>query len=87
MPSLLACRIDTNIEPTLNFYIDTLGDEDRALNLVIGRPALIGYSLENRLKPRLQEAQNCGMIIDKGCLTRMGSYTNDQWSRSIDKHS
>ena len=57
------------------------------MNLVIGMPALIGYSLENRLKPRLQEANDCGMIIDEGCLRQMGCYTNEKWSRRIDKHS
>merc|ERR1719221_1137059 len=81
LPSLLGYNVDTNIEPTLNFYIDALGDEDQALDLVIRMPALIGYSLENRLKPRLQEAQDCGMTIDSGCLTRIGSYTNEQWRR------
>merc|ERR1719291_291553 len=85
-PSLLNFNVDTNIEPTLNFYIDALGDEDQALNLVIRRPALISLSLENRLKPRLQEAQDYGMTIDSGCLTRIGSYTNKQWSRSLAKY-
>merc|ERR1719291_217501 len=86
LPSLLNFNVDTNIEPTLNFYIEALGDEDQALNLVRRQPALISLSLENRLKPRLQEAQGCGMKIDLRCLGRMGFYTNEQWSKSLAKY-
>ena len=91
MPSLLGCNIDTNIEPTINFYINALGDERKALALVTHNPSSFGYSLEKRLKPRLQEAQEAGMIIDSKFLNSMIMYTEDGWNKrllkEIDKHS
>ena len=83
MPPLFCCNIDTNLEPTLNFYIDALGDENKALNLIIRIPASLGYSVENRLKPRLEEAKEAGMIIDSTCLSAMMAMTNDQWAKKM----
>ena len=83
MPPLLGSNIDTNIDPTINFYIDALGDESEALDLIIQRPASLTYSLEKRLKPRLQEAQDAGMIIDSKFLSSMMTYTEDGWNKKL----
>ena len=79
------------MDPTINFYIDALGDESTALAFVIRNPSSLSRSLEKRLKPRLQEAQEAGMIIDSKFLNSMIMYTEDGWNKrllkEIDKHS
>merc|ERR1719291_911291 len=82
-PPLLGCNVHTNLEPTLNFYIDALGEEGEALALVVRDPRLFSLSLEKRLKPRLEEARNAGLLIDSGCLLRIGKYTNKTWHASL----
>ena len=83
LPALFGCNVDTNLKPTLNFYIDALGDKREACALVIDRPNLFGYSLEKRLKPRLEDARDAGIVIDSGCLSRIAMYTNDKWQKSL----
>ena len=82
-PPILGCNIGTNLEPTLNFYITALGDESNALAFVIHNPTSLSYSLEKRLKPRLEEATDAGMIIDFKCLNAMMTMTNDQWNARL----
>ena len=87
MPSLLGCNIDTNIEPTLNFYIDALGDERKALTFVIHNPISLTFSLEKRLKPRLEEATDAGMIIDSTYLRSIMVCTKEKWAKKMLKES
>ena len=82
MPSLFNLNIDTNIDPTLNFYIDALGDEAKALAFV-AHPISFGYSLEKRLKPRLQEAKEAGINVDSKFLSSMMTYTEDGWNKRL----
>ena len=84
-PALLGCNIDSNLEPTLDFYIDALGDENQALALVTRNPSSFAYSLENRLKPRLKQAFDTGMVVDSKLLRLMMVYTNDKWNRKVTK--
>ena len=83
MPPLLCCNIDTNLNPTLEFYIDALESENLALSMVIHNPLLLGYSLKNRLKPRLEEARAAGIAINSACLKRIATYTEDKWNASM----
>ena len=83
LPPLLGCNIDTNIEPTINFYIDAMGAESKAIAFVIRNPASLSRSLEKRLKPRLQEAQEAGMIINSKSLALLAMYTNNQWEKKM----
>merc|ERR1712194_760900 len=71
LPSLLCSNVDANIKPTLDFYVDVIGDEKQALDMVTHDPLLFSYSLEKRLKPRLQEARAAGITIDSACLKRI----------------
>ena len=83
---MLSCNIETNLEPTLNFYINALESENKkedALKLIVNNPTLFNYSLENRLKPRLEEAKSTGMKIDAAILRRMGQYTDDNWYKVL----
>ena len=86
LPSLFCYNIDSNLEPTLNFYIDALdGDENKAISFVTKNPSSFGRSLEKRLKPRLEEAQSIGMKIDYTCLNYITRHTNDEWNRKVAK--
>ena len=77
MPSLLGCNIDTNLEPTIRFHEDCVGS-DAARKFIANNPAMLTYSLEIRLKPRLSECQEAGIPIDTGTLRRMAKYTEDR---------
>ena len=83
MPTLLGYNIDTNLDPTINFYIDALGDESKALDLILRIPASLTYSLEKRLKPRLEEAIDVGMIVNSTCLRYIMVYTDSQWAKKM----
>ena len=83
MPPLLSSNIASNLEPTINFYINALGDKSKALDLVIRIPASLTYSLEKRLKPRLEEAKEAGMIVDSTCLNYIMVYTEHQWAKKM----
>ena len=85
MPSLVGWNIDTNIDTTLNLYIDALalGDESKALAFVRRDPSSLGRSLEKRLKPRLQEAQEAGIIVDSKFLNFIIYRTEDQWAKKM----
>ena len=67
-----------NLEPTLNFYIDALGDESKALGLVI-RISCIYHSLETRLKRWLEEEGDAGLIINARCLKSIAKYSKKKW--------
>ena len=82
LPALLSYSIDANLAPTLNFYVDALGKEE-ALRMVVPDPSLFGYSLKNRLEPRLEEARAAGIKIDPGCLQRIAKYTQVRWDASM----
>ena len=82
-PAIFGYNVQTNLEPTLNFYIDALGKEGKILAMVAKDPSLFSFSLEKRLKPRLEEARDAGIFIDSGCLQRIAKYTNDKWYASL----
>ncbi|KAL7547705.1 hypothetical protein ACHAWF_010983 [Thalassiosira exigua] len=82
-PELLGYNVDTNLEPKLNFFIGALGSETEALTLVQQHPRMCGSSLEKRLKPRLEQAREAGIVIDTRCLRRIAMMTNDGWSKSL----
>jgi hypothetical protein len=82
MPSLLGCNIDTNLEPTITFYDDCVGSNAARL-MILKCPALSTYSLENRLKPRLAEAEVAGIPIDTGALSRIAGMTEEKWCISM----
>jgi len=71
------------LEPTLNFYIDALG-KDHALAFVTRIPASLSYSLEKRLKPRLKQALDVGMVVDSKLVSLIMFYTNEKWDRKVE---
>ena len=81
-PQLLTMNITSNLEPTLDFYIEAIESEhpeDDAISLLVSQPALFTLSLDRRLRPRLSQAREANMVINAGCLNRIGKYTNEQW--------
>ena len=74
--------VDTNIEPTLAFFENNLGKR-ATRELIISTPALLSLSLEKRYKPRLKEAQELKLVIDRGVMQRMGFSTAENWSTSL----
>ena len=82
---VLTCNIDTNLEPTLDFYIDALGDKSEALALVTRNPGSFSRSLEKRLKPRVVEAKDAGMILDYACMLQIVFFTKEKWDKKASK--
>ena len=81
-PALLGYDVKTNLEPTLTFYKECLGDEATKV-VLIQHPVLLMVSLERRLKPRLEQARQTGVMIDPGCMQRIAKHTEEQWQRSL----
>ena len=81
-PSLFTYNIERNLEPTIKFYEECVGLE-AARRCITNSPRLWGASLENRLKPRLAEAQEAGIPIDTAANYRMAGYTEFAWSNSM----
>jgi hypothetical protein len=81
-PAVLTMSIEDKLEPTIKFFEDCVGS-DAARNLIIKDPVMLSTSLENRLKPRLEDAQEAGVLIDTGILSRMGKYTEERWTKSL----
>jgi len=77
-PSILNLTIE-NLSSTLQFFIDALGNEREAVRLVTNNPSLLAYSLERRLKPRLQETRELRLQVDTSCLRRIGQYSDEYW--------
>lgn len=58
--------------------------KQEVLELLVNNPSLFHYSLENRLKPRLEEARDIGMDIDStASLRKLGQYTDDEWYKML----
>lgn len=81
-PALLCLDLETNLEATFNFYKECIGDEETQL-LLTRNPVLFMASLERRLKPRLEQAEEAGLAIDSGCLRRIAKSTEEEWQSSL----
>ena len=77
--------MENNIEPTLKFYADVLGEKE-AIGAPARDPRLILYSLERRLKPRLEEATEWGINMDLTMLNYLAKLTNKKWAKKIENY-
>jgi hypothetical protein len=82
LPSVLSYNIESNLEPTIEFFEDLIG-VDEAMGVLVKDPSFLSRSLEKRLKPRLAEVREAGIPIDFGTLSRMAKCTEEQWSASM----
>jgi mTERF domain-containing protein len=55
MPTLLVLSVSRNLEPKRTFLFETFGDDRAAVKAAVLRlPTLLGYSLEKRIRPRIE---------------------------------
>ncbi|CAJ1934222.1 unnamed protein product [Cylindrotheca closterium] len=84
MPSLLHLNIETNLKPKVEFLQTQLGPEE--LSKAIDRlPTLLGYSLDNRIKPRLMQILEAG--VDGGSITVGIPMKEDKFEGWLDRRA
>ena len=79
MPTLLNLSVGGNLGPKVDYLRDKLGQEELSQSLQ-RLPTLLGYSLEKRIKPRLEAILNAR--VDGSALTvgiPMKQETFDAW--------
>jgi hypothetical protein len=81
-PSLFGCDVASNLEPTIKFFKDSVGSKF-AIPCIANNPRVTCSSLENRLKPRLVEFQEAGVLIDTGTIQGVATCPESQWSNSM----
>lgn len=59
MPTLLLCSVENNLGPKIQYLKSQFGTE-MTKEIVLMQPALLGYSLENRIQPRLDRLTQQG---------------------------
>jgi hypothetical protein len=60
LPTLLACSVDKNLEPKVDYLRERLGQEELS-SALLRLPPLLGYSLEKRIRPRLEQLLEAGI--------------------------
>ena len=86
LPSLLTLSIPGNLEPTLQFYKDSIGDDNAAIDFVKKTPSTLSVSLAKRLKRRHSQARKAG--IDTTSLTnvrKIANCTEEKWIRFLEE--
>jgi len=77
-PTLLGYNTKTNVGPKIEFYKEHLGNDE--LNELIRKsPMALGVSLEKRLKPRLEEAQEVGIPMDLRLMRYIVTSSKKKW--------
>ena len=80
-PSILSLTMK-NVEPKLCFLQSQLGSS-LTVDAIVHCPSLLACSLEVRLKPRIAEARDNGVVLDVRCLGRIAKLTDDGWAASV----
>lgn len=70
-------------EATIDFLESAFG-ADTTKEFLLGKPGLILHSIEERYKPRLEQAQQAGLTIDFGAISRIAIYTDKRWAASLE---
>ena len=70
MPTLICLGTNTTLVPKLDYLGDKLSDENHPNNqllkeTIIKQPTLLGYSLEGRIKPRMERLIAAGVPPNK----------------------
>lgn len=61
MPSLLGLNIERNLQHKLDYLKSSFGAESILRDSVLRCPSLLGYSLDNRIKPRVEAIIDAGL--------------------------
>lgn len=59
MPTLILCSTATNLHPKIEFLRGVLGDRELR-GAILLQPSLLGYSLDKRIRPRMQAILDIG---------------------------
>ena len=81
-PTLVALRIDSNLDPKIKFFEDLIGVNETR-EVIKKFPNLLWASLETRISPRAQELKHAGLPIDAAGLSRICCYTEKSWCASM----
>ena len=81
-PSIVGLNIESNLEPTIEFFENLIGVYE-VKEFLLKDPSFLTRSLEKRLKPRLAEVRKAGIPMDSGTVKRMAFYTEEKWSASM----
>lgn len=66
MPSMLKCSLDSNLVPKTNFLLGAFHNSiDELREAILLQPTLLGYSLEKRIRPRMELLQQNGLEAKK----------------------
>jgi mTERF domain-containing protein, mitochondrial len=66
MPTLLCCNVDTNLRPKVEYLSKVFGDSgggncvDELREAILKLPAVLGFSLEKRIQPRMERLLEIG---------------------------
>lgn len=86
-PQVLNLSIDKNLKKKMEFYRGELnGSQEDIRGAVLGSPTLLGYSLSNRLNPRVKVMRSVGVqpnFVDHVWL--VSSYTDLRFSKWVEK--
>ena len=80
-PTILSLSI-RNLETKFGFLQAQLG-ESLTVDSIVHTPLLLACSLEARLKPRIAEARDNGIVLDANCLSRISTYPEKKWAASV----
>ena len=79
-PQVLGLSVDQNLEPTIDFY-RTCMTEKQLKDFFLYQPSLLAYSLEKRIKPRIEILQATGIefAYSPPSLMSFTDYKFQQW--------
>jgi len=80
MPSLLGCNMESNIEPTISFFEETMGLE-AARNFIISFARCLASSLSKRLIPRFDRLlqSHSDLVLEKTTSGYICTLSNDKF--------
>lgn len=86
-PHVLNLSVDKNLRGKLEFFTRELcGTPKEVRNAIVGSPTLLGYSLKNRLKRRVEVLQSLGVNITfEDHVWIISSYSGLRFNRWIEK--
>lgn len=64
LPSLLTLNIENNLQPKVEYLRQTMGQRELS-DALMRMPPLLGYSLTNRIMPRMEALINAGVDVGK----------------------